>query len=44
LSTVIPACASSNSDQHEDLITEGIDITLRFGPLSDSNAVARKVL
>jgi DNA-binding transcriptional LysR family regulator len=27
------------SDQHQDLLSEGVDVALRFGPLKDSNAV-----
>ena len=31
-------------DQRQDLVAEGVDVALRFGPLSDSTATARKVL
>lgn len=31
------------SDHHQDLVTEGLDVALRFGPLIDSSAVARKL-
>src|SRR4029077_18250695 len=31
-------------DQREDLVTEGVDVALRFGPLSDSTATVRKIL
>jgi len=31
-------------DQRQDLVGEGVDVALRFGPLSDSTATARRVL
>jgi DNA-binding transcriptional LysR family regulator len=31
-------------DQREDLVAEGVDVALRFGPLSDSTATVRKIL
>ena len=31
------------NDQRQDLITEGIDVALRFGALADSNATARLI-
>jgi DNA-binding transcriptional LysR family regulator len=31
-------------DQRQDLVTEGVDVALRFGPLSDSTATARRIL
>ena len=31
-------------DQREDLVTEGVDVALRFGPLSDSTATVRRIL
>jgi DNA-binding transcriptional LysR family regulator len=31
-------------DQRQDLVEEGVDVALRFGPLSDSTATARRVL
>jgi DNA-binding transcriptional LysR family regulator len=31
-------------DQRQDLVAEGVDVALRFGPLSDSAATARRVL
>jgi DNA-binding transcriptional LysR family regulator len=30
-------------DQRQDLVTEGIDVALRFGPLSDSSSIARHI-
>jgi len=30
-------------DQRQDLVTEGVDVALRFGPLADSTATARRV-
>ena len=30
-------------DQRQDLVTEGVDVALRFGALSDSTAVARRI-
>jgi len=30
-------------DQRQDLVGEGIDVALRFGPLSDSTATARRI-
>lgn len=30
-------------DQRQDLVTEGLDVALRFGALSDSTAVARRI-
>jgi DNA-binding transcriptional LysR family regulator len=31
-------------DQRQDLVTEGVDVALRFGPLSDSTATVRRIL
>jgi DNA-binding transcriptional LysR family regulator len=31
-------------DQRENLVAEGVDVALRFGPLSDSTATARRIL
>jgi DNA-binding transcriptional LysR family regulator len=31
-------------DQRQDLVTEGMDVALRFGPLSDSTATVRRML
>jgi DNA-binding transcriptional LysR family regulator len=31
------------SDQRQDLLSENIDVALRFGPLADSNALARRL-
>src|SRR6195256_5930545 len=31
-------------DQREDLVVEGVDVALRFGPLSDSTATVRRIL
>jgi DNA-binding transcriptional LysR family regulator len=31
-------------DRHQDLVTEGIDVAFRFGPLPDSTAIARKIV
>jgi DNA-binding transcriptional LysR family regulator len=31
-------------DQRQDLVTEGVDVALRFGPLSASTATARRIL
>jgi DNA-binding transcriptional LysR family regulator len=31
-------------DEREDLVTEGVDVALRFGPLSDSTATVRRIL
>jgi DNA-binding transcriptional LysR family regulator len=31
-------------DEREDLVAEGVDVALRFGPLSDSTATVRKIL
>ncbi|NPC58447.1 LysR family transcriptional regulator [Caenimonas soli] len=31
------------TDERQDLVTEGIDVALRFGALEDSSAVARKI-
>src|SRR3984957_17089492 len=31
-------------DQREDLAAEGVDVALRFGPLSDSTATVRRIL
>ena len=31
-------------DERENLVVEGVDIALRFGPLSDSTATARRIL
>lgn len=33
----------SISDAHQDLISDGVDVAFRFGPMADSNAVARKL-
>jgi DNA-binding transcriptional LysR family regulator len=30
-------------DRQQDLVTEGVDVALRFGPLADSTATARRV-
>lgn len=30
-------------DMRQDLVTEGVDIALRFGPLPDSNALAKRI-
>ena len=30
-------------DQRQDLVTEGVDVALRFGALSDSTAIARRI-
>ena len=30
-------------DHRQDLVTEGIDVALRFGPLADSTATVRTV-
>jgi DNA-binding transcriptional LysR family regulator len=30
-------------EQRQDLVTEGIDVALRFGPLSDSSTIARHI-
>src|SRR5215471_8834326 len=30
-------------DQRQDLVTEGVDVALRFGALSDSTATARRI-
>ena len=30
-------------DQRQDLVTEGVDVALRFGPLADSTATVRRV-
>ncbi len=32
------------SDQRDDLVLEGVDVALRLGPLSDSGAIARKLM
>jgi DNA-binding transcriptional LysR family regulator len=32
------------ADQREDLVAEGVDVALRFGPLSDSTATVRRIL
>ena len=32
------------ADQREDLVAEGVDVALRYGPLSDSTATVRRVL
>ncbi len=32
------------TDQRQDLVTEGVDVAFRFGPLPDSTATARRVL
>jgi DNA-binding transcriptional LysR family regulator len=31
-------------DQREDLVVEGVDVALRFGPLPDSTATVRRIL
>jgi len=31
-------------DEREDLVAQGVDVALRFGPLSDSTATVRKIL
>jgi DNA-binding transcriptional LysR family regulator len=31
-------------DEREDLVVEGVDVALRFGPLSDSTATVRRIL
>jgi DNA-binding transcriptional LysR family regulator len=31
-------------DQRQDLVAEGVDVALRFGPLNDSTATARRIL
>jgi DNA-binding transcriptional LysR family regulator len=31
-------------DRYQDLVTEGIDVVFRFGPLQDSTAIARKIV
>ena len=31
------------NDQRQDLLGEGVDVALRFGPLSDTSATARKI-
>lgn len=31
-------------DQRQDLVAEGVDVALRFGPLSDSTATVRRIL
>jgi len=31
-------------DEREDLVAEGVDVALRFGPLSDSTATVRRIL
>jgi DNA-binding transcriptional LysR family regulator len=31
-------------DQRQNLVVEGVDVALRFGPLSDSTATARRIL
>ncbi|WP_128921366.1 LysR family transcriptional regulator [Bradyrhizobium nanningense] len=33
-----------SNDRHQDLVTEGIDVAFRFGPLPDSSAMARKII
>jgi DNA-binding transcriptional LysR family regulator len=33
-----------SNDYHQDLVTEGIDVAFRFGPLPDSSAIARKIV
>jgi DNA-binding transcriptional LysR family regulator len=32
------------NDRYQDLVTEGIDVAFRFGPLPDSTAIARKIV
>jgi DNA-binding transcriptional LysR family regulator len=32
------------ADQRQDLVTQGVDVALRFGPLSDSTATIRRIL
>jgi DNA-binding transcriptional LysR family regulator len=32
-----------SDDRFQDLVTEGIDVAFRFGPLPDSSAIARKI-
>jgi len=32
------------ADRREDLVAEGVDVALRFGPLSDSTATVRRIL
>jgi len=31
-------------DERQDLVSEGVDVALRFGPLADSTATARRIL
>jgi DNA-binding transcriptional LysR family regulator len=33
-----------SDDRYQDLVTEGIDVALRFGSLPDSTAIARKIM
>jgi DNA-binding transcriptional LysR family regulator len=33
-----------SNDRYQDLVTEGIDVAFRFGPLPDSSATVRKVM
>ncbi|TXH32320.1 MAG: LysR family transcriptional regulator [Rhodospirillaceae bacterium] len=33
-----------SNDRYQDLVTEGIDVAFRFGPLPDSSATARKLM
>jgi DNA-binding transcriptional LysR family regulator len=33
-----------SSDRFQDLVTEGIDVAFRVGPLPDSSAIARKIM